>query len=602
MLRSSNITTYTDILTPPEGYETEQALGLTFSMDLTMVLACAVSLFLSKEILEDIKGERYDVITALSEAKEKLRIYGHYGRIKVPETFSPVFTLLEPCIKSVRNKKGSFHPKVWLIKFNCKNSNEKIYRLIVMSKNITDTNNWDVTYHADGKIKTGNYNESLITFLNSFTHDSKDKKFISNIVKELEQVQFKNPDDISKVLFHGFPNDNFSFPNKMQNTVIISPFLSEEKLTEIKNCSDGVIYLLSKDDALNKINTNTLDKFKCYTLKDEIIDGLSLLDEITNNDINNLIKMDLHAKCYLWEKGSHTHIILGSNNCTNSAFSQNQEAAIEMVAHRDKIKIENILETLIDNTVYKINDYKDKEEEIKLFSPYIRSDEIIKDDSENIKQADQIRRLLEVSPLSGIITKDKESDSYTIEFTSNLSIPDKYSNWCVEVALVTNKSVKKILDKQVLFDNLELDSLTSFIIISIKNKDYNKYRYLVKVEYKNYSDYFSKMENRIVSEIFNSTNKLINYITWLLQCDPESSNDLPIFVETSEGFGSKNGVEFNIPLYESLILVAAKEPKKLQKIDHVISILESNNNIPEDELKIIEQFWKPFKKYIKGIK
>lgn len=592
MLNSGNIKLYTELLTPPTGFETERALGLTFSLDLAMLLSASVSLFLKQELLDSIGKERFDVITALSESKHKLRVYSHYGRIHTPENFSTLFTLLEPSVRSIPKESGSFHPKVWLLQYKEKGSEKRCYRLLVMSKNLTDNSNWDITFHADG-IANKNYsgNENLINFIKAIPYLKKDNSFIEELTADISKVRFNNPDDIDRFSFYGFPDSSYSFPANMENPVVISPFLSEERLRKFAKNSSNQGYLLSREEELDKIGETVLEEFKCYVLRNDFVEGDTLIDE--SSDVKN--HHHLHAKCYFWEAKNKTHILLGSANCTNAAFSINSEAVVEMIS--SKIEIETLLKKLIEED----NGEDKKEEELKLFVPYLRSDidKTDEDEEREKKTADNIRRNIEALNIHGIITKS--DDAYTITLfhktkDSGLALED---GWNVSIAPLSRRDDRKDLsEKSIIFTPYDLEELTAFFEVTIYCSMKTIQNYVVKVEYDSSKDLFSSREKKLLTLLFDNMNKLLNYIAWLLEGESGVSTNLPIIIESSSKGSGAASLAFPIPLYERLLVVAAEEPNRLIRIDTIISQLSDNPNIPEEEWQQLNDFWKLFESFL----
>ena len=73
----------------------------------------------------------------------------------MPNKANPVFALLESSIfEVVLKKERSFHPKVWLVKYIDSNG-KALYRLIVLSRNLTFDRSWDVAVVLEGEASGG---------------------------------------------------------------------------------------------------------------------------------------------------------------------------------------------------------------------------------------------------------------------------------------------------------------------------------------------------------------------------------------------------------------------------------------------------------------
>ena len=82
------------------------------------------------------------------------------GQIRLPNNVTSLYILLEkmvfPVITSKRrgvSKYPSFHPKFWLVRYIDNNGNP-LYRVVVLSRNLTFDRSWDVTFCMDGTKKS----------------------------------------------------------------------------------------------------------------------------------------------------------------------------------------------------------------------------------------------------------------------------------------------------------------------------------------------------------------------------------------------------------------------------------------------------------------
>src|SRR5699024_4546122 len=83
------------------------------------------------------------LLQALRHASGKVDIFCQAGSIGVPRT-ADLVAFLEPMVHQVIPPAGGlFHPKVWVMRF-VSDEAEPMYRLLVLSRNLTHDNTWDI--------------------------------------------------------------------------------------------------------------------------------------------------------------------------------------------------------------------------------------------------------------------------------------------------------------------------------------------------------------------------------------------------------------------------------------------------------------------------
>jgi hypothetical protein len=141
-------------LRPPPGFRTEAALGATYSADL---LACmAVLTTMDGGGCEQIRYGRVEAYRALDHLRDKVRICHQGGRVSRRDGAKyPSLALLDRVVVPIRLLgRGSFHPKVWLVRQMDEASRER-FVLIVSSRNITTSMDWDLGIVVEGAVAGG---------------------------------------------------------------------------------------------------------------------------------------------------------------------------------------------------------------------------------------------------------------------------------------------------------------------------------------------------------------------------------------------------------------------------------------------------------------
>ena len=249
---------YNDLLLPPEGYELDFCISTTYSLDMQALLCMFLALSGKNDLSDKVINNPLVQIKSIKEIAQKIAIFVEGGQIKVPANELNIYSLVEKSINEVKLNKPtnsqrypSFHPKFHLIKYKNKDG-QYIYRLIVLSRNLTFDNSWDVAFSFDG-IKTNdkqtNKTESIIDFCQFL------KKYLSNysvidkfdsLINDLEYVKFDlnaHPvfydfEFIPLGIYQSFNLDKIDkkhplaplFLNTTNEVFVMSPFLSDDIL------------------------------------------------------------------------------------------------------------------------------------------------------------------------------------------------------------------------------------------------------------------------------------------------------------------------------------------------------------------------------------
>ena len=205
MLNPDKRALYTSILTPPTGMIFDEAIATTFSLDPAVLLEAPVYLaMLPKD--GDSAFDPLLVLDSVRRYSKKITVFVQNGRIQVSQQTNPnpLYTYLEDMIIEVTAPNGGvFHPKIWGIRFISPESDEKVYRLAVLSRNITSDRSWDLALQLEGQSIDENLslNDPLVKLIGDLPNLAardirKDRQEQAiNFAKELSQVDWKIPTD-----------------------------------------------------------------------------------------------------------------------------------------------------------------------------------------------------------------------------------------------------------------------------------------------------------------------------------------------------------------------------------------------------------------------
>lgn len=360
---------YGEMLEPPVGYSLHSAIGTTYSLDFSALTGICMSLGLSADIGSKLMSNPIYLFEALRRTSGKIAVFCEGGQIHLPPNNSPLYILLEKMIFEVKLRKKerlaqypSFHPKFWLIKY-VDASGMALYRLLVLSRNLTLDRSWDVAVKLDGKKSDGRAGRSepisdFAAFLAStVTGDDANSRDKRRLVRELaDEVRFVDFNLDVKEFFdiHFVPvgisgngmKETPLFTDTFHEVLIMSPFLSASVIADFNKRNRGIenprCTLITRRESLAKLKIQHCDKFRIFAMKDEIIDGAAVVSE----ENTGIYQQDIHAKLYLWRKGSAVELYLGSLNASDSALNGNIEFMVRLVSKNRFLNTEILTRSL----------------------------------------------------------------------------------------------------------------------------------------------------------------------------------------------------------------------------------------------------------------
>ena len=568
---------YGSILSPPNNYELDFAIGTTYTLDLDALVGASISLGLSTESDSDLNKNPIFLLEALRSTGDKVALFCESGQIKLPNKPTPLYILLEEMVFQVTNennvkysKYASFHPKVWLIRYT-NDENEVLYRIIVLSRNLTFDRSWDLTFTMDGRkaSKSSSKNNPLIKFieyLSKYSTDDDKTAKIHQILDELSFVEFElnSPFEGFEFIVNGI-NDSFAIQNhqlftsnSLDKLLIMTPFLSKdviEGFNRRKNPKSPAT-LITRLQSLDK--DLTLDNFDVYALKDEIVDGESLI----SGETEDFTKQDIHAKMYVVEKTKYTDLYLGSLNASHNALYGNVEFMIKLWARKRRFNINKVLKEVFNG------DAEGPDNPFQLIDlNNLKSGE---SDENNLNLV--VKGIVRLTAAAKIIENGAKYD-IELEFENDC---DKYD--ITVNPLLSNKT--REFSRRMVFKELDKTQLSEFFVITV-SKDDETVRRVIKISVDNLPE---DRQKEVVSKVINDKTAFIRYVAFLLGDEYILSS----IEEEGESPGdTPKGFIIQLPeLYEKMLKSAMYAPEKFQEIEFLIKTLSDDDVIPEgfDEL------------------
>jgi len=341
---------YTSALTPPPGMIFEEAIATTYSMDPVLLLEMPVYLALMTADGQS-DPDPLSVLEAIRRYAKKITVYVQRGRIQVPQIGkpNPLFGFLEEMVVEVKSPGGGvFHPKIWAIRFSSVDGKRSIYRLVVLTRNMTTDQSWDLSLQLDGVITECKLklNKPLVAFFKMLPSLATSQMDRDRVIQaqvfgdELYRVDWELPEGFGELSFYLPGTRGFDWkPPTANRMVVISPFCSDEVLRTLAKSTKTADALISRPESLAALSKGTLALFsKCLHLDEaaETDDGAE------ENTGEHPLATGLHAKVYLFETqyySEYTHLVMGSANATNAALSasKNIEILVELVGKKNSV-------------------------------------------------------------------------------------------------------------------------------------------------------------------------------------------------------------------------------------------------------------------------
>lgn len=574
---------YGQILSAPNKYKLDFAIGTTYSLDLDALVGASLALGLSEDTDSKLAHNPIALLEALRVTGDKIALFCEAGQIHMPSKVASLYILLEQMVYQVKTPKTkgigtypSFHPKFWLIRY-IDEKNNPLYRVVILSRNLTFDRSWDVTFCMDGvkKDTETTKNDPIKDFLAytlPFAKKNPDKqKKIRQICKELSYIHF----DVGSNGFYDFDfipvgvrkadggyysiKDYPLFTSTFNELLVLSPFLSDEVIKGFNDSNRSLTQtervLITRAMSLSSLKPENCDKFRIYTVKDSVIDGESIVSE----EDNNIQKQDIHAKIFMLRKYSDSELYLGSLNASRNAIIGNIEFVIRLKAKNRHLNLTKLTESLFcgaednPNNPFQLVDVtnvpKSETEPEKLLSA------IVKD----------------ITRLKATATVTPNGDNYNVQVVFDKLV----SGYDITISpLFSNKQAR--LDTQVEFVDLTAVQLSEFYKITVSDGT-NSLTRVIMIPTTGLPEEREKM---IVSSVVKDKNCFYQYVSFLLG-DSLSLGGAEIFEDpTSSSSTAKHHTTILPALYEKMLKTAVEEPEKFKEIDYLLKAVAGDGVIP----------------------
>lgn len=347
---------YCASMRPPPDTVFDCGVGTSYSLDLETALAVPLSLsFFVPESREKLQSSPLATLEGLERNAERLAVFCDTGRILARTTpQSRLCALLEQMVVEVTAPQGgAFHPKVWVLRYEpSTNGGDRKLRLLILSRNLTSDQSWDLALQLDGTEGTSKReaNRPLGEFLRHLPEISRSALpghvggLVDSLAESVDRAEWTLPQPFQAVSFavNGFGPEAWR-PDWSTNMAIVSPFCDAAALNRLAKRTQNPPRLVSRSEELDKVPEQVLANFdEVFVMSDYApVDGEGEDDQLQNQTLSGL-----HAKAFIQEYGFDSRVIVGSGNATSPALlkGSNVEVFATLTGKRSRVgRIEEIL-------------------------------------------------------------------------------------------------------------------------------------------------------------------------------------------------------------------------------------------------------------------
>jgi hypothetical protein len=597
---------YGELLSADAYYELDQAVGLTYSLDMEALMGIPLCLGMHGEMTTGQKNNPLYVLEAIRRTGKKLSIFCNVGCIKIPKTESRLYALLENSIHEVRmpNYTNNFHPKLWILQYHNINDGRIMIKIVTLSRNLTFDQSMDIAVDMDGFVgSTINPKNQpiadLLTFVSQFdSNKNRYKQLIENIRKVesfrlldcFDDYEFhpfgiygKNDNGIKKVStkeHHKTPREIF---RDCYALFVISPFLTETVIGVLlddysSNPESGPVKrcLITRDTSVTKRIFDAFNRREGDGVW-VINPALSSNDALEDGDTFGYASRDVHAKVYFTEKYNEPkRLYLGSLNASNNAFDHNVEFLLELVYKPYHASYRNVMEDFIH-----VNDKKNG-------CPFVQMTSFEEIEKEEEEKDVDFREVLYGVKSAEIIAEEGE---FSVKVFCNQSYDG------VTIRPFYMKTNILPLTEEVLFKGLSLNNLSNMFILTKQGADC-----LIRLEVEGMPS--EEREDAIFNDIISNRPMFMTYMRYLLDEDFYNSVSFEeLLSQSREESDNPEGYGFTVEpdIYERMLKAAAEYPERFDSMYEVVEKID-DDKIGEDFKQLLELFIKAAGRREKGRK
>lgn len=595
-----------EALRPPEGYELDRAVGTTYTLDLFALLTAPLAFTIFD--LEDDDGrpgaDPLALLETMRRYADRISVFCQAGQISVPRERQRLFGYLEDSVfeVSARRPNGSFHPKVWALRFTAPEE-PVLYRLLCLSRNLTFDRSWDTMLVLDGEL-TGRKNAfgsnnplgdffAALPGLATRRVPDRIRESVDLIQRELRRVRFEIPEGFDSLSFHPLGirgASRWPFKGRVDRMLVISPFVSDGMLGRLINEANATV-LVSRLESLEMSNPERLEAFERVCVLNAMAEPEESGEESLEGGTTSL--SGLHAKLYVADAGWGARVWTGSANATTAAFERNVEFLVELTGKKGRCGMGTLLNQSSGDLRFAdlLQDYTPRED----------SDGSNAEMEQLAGLVDGVRReLATAGPMAEVTSLPGEMERFEVRLRfpegSLPALPSEVAGRCWPITLpVSAIALEAGANPDLLFAPLSFEALTSFfafeLTASAKETEVVR-RFVLNVPLEGAPH---DRRERIMRSLLDSQDKVLRLILFLLAEGGHDSHEAILATRRmlSGRTGNNGAVQAGFPLFEALVRALERDPERL---DRIARLLDDLRKTPEGRQLVpdgLETIWEP---------
>jgi hypothetical protein len=613
-----------DSLHPPEGHRLDWAVGTTYSLDLLAILSAPVAFAFSD--WHDQEGrptmDPLALLKAVRQYADRICLFCQAGKIHVPRSYQPLLANLEESIvQAVAPRGGTFHPKVWFLRYASEEDGSVTYRVLCLSRNMTFDRSWDTMLCLEGSLRDrvpafgrnhplGQFVEALPKIVDRPLSSTWQQR-LNQLAYEIRRVEFEVPapfDDIAFWVFGIGDQSMWPFPDRMDQVLVISPFVDDGFLEDLAG-HQAPMQLVSRPESLALIQPRSLGQFqKVWILDDTVEPETGDVEETEPSEVSREARntqevtadqadiplVGLHAKVYVADVGWNAHVWTGSANATKAAMERNVEMLVQLTGKRSACGVDATLGQPNRSTTKRAACLAD------LLRPYETQEAPSSDDQakrEFERKADLLACSLAASePVAQCCAAGP--DSFTIMLKgsehTDTHVPAGWElrAWPISLHEVAGRLMDPSQATWVTFEKVSFEGLTSFFAFEIASPAESLCRrFVLNIPL---LDAPTNRRETILRTLLSDPDRVLRFLLLLLM-DHDARDFGTWFSESGKAEGNRSAIHsmFESTLFESLVRALDREPTRL---DHVSQVIHDLSQTPEGRQllpKGFEEIWAP---------
>ena len=598
-----------DALRPPPGFTLDRAVGTTFSLDLMALLTAPLAFALYDRTLPDGEGMDLDPIALLEAVRrhaDRLDIFCQAGQIAPMGDYRPIVAYLERSIHPVvpRQPTAIFHPKVWFIRYRDADGDERRYRFLCLSRNLTFDRSWDTVLALDGIVGApSSTNDEFAGFIAALAGlavnglDEDRKAAIAELAGELANVRFDPPPGFHDLRFWPMGHDGaarWPFEGRIDRMLVISPFLTAPLLQRLPGRRRQSL-LVSRAETIDRLGGSAVAGYaELLTLNSDAAARSGETDEPgaateSLGEKAGAILEGLHAKFYLADAGWNARLWTGSANATDAAYGGNVEFLVELGGKKGAIGIDATLaERPGTPTLRSI---------LEPYEPPNLDPQPASVEEDLDRELDLLRRAIGGLNFTASVTK-LATDTYDMRLVgkprSKLRLPSVEKATCRPMTSRGASSPFEVSDgaATVRFPALSFEGLTSFFVISLIRERDGVKRELDFVINAQLIGAPEDRRQRLLAVLLRNRQDLLRFLLMLL-----SDAGLQAALQA----GAAGSAAWNVgaggwqSLLEPMVHALSRDPSRIDDIAGLVNELmrtpEGQGVLPERWAEIWDPIW-----------